>query len=152
MGSRGDNATGDLARYLYRCRRDGREPNKQEAMKFAESEGHSGNTLAKVWRQWAGEGQIKGEATMPDHMDDVPTVHEKLATAKAALDVAWQDLCDWRQFGRLNAMGMFCGTKVPLPDPPQRPTVAGVEATERAIEVIENALAMIAGKRDQGTP
>jgi hypothetical protein len=71
-----------------------------------------------------------------------------LRNAESVLQLCWRDLGEWVQFGRYNAEGIIPGSGEgkrpgPLPDPPQRPTVAGVNHTDQNITVVEEALGWI---------
>lgn len=85
-----------------------------------------------------------GQPCEPEPEDRVRELEAKLASAEAALRLAWDDLSEWRQFANYNVKGLLCGDQMPLPDPPQRPTVYGLEQTEVVLSLVTEAIAAIA--------
>jgi hypothetical protein len=69
-----------------------------------------------------------------------------LDAARTALEAAHQDLAEWRQFARYNVRGEVCGEFVGIPDPPQRPTPAALDATGRVMAQIEKVLGLMADR------
>jgi hypothetical protein len=66
-----------------------------------------------------------------------------LKNCEYVFQVCWRDLKEWHQFGNYNLRGELNGDRLPIPDPPQRPTEAGVNYTDQNIAVVEEMLQFI---------
>lgn len=90
------------------------------------------------------------QAVLDEHDAELARLRRELGEAREALSVAdkslslaWQDLCEWRQFARYNVRGEICFEPGRIPETPQRPTEAGLAATELAIGEVMDAIRVV---------
>lgn len=122
-------------------------PNDKSAIRWAMDELYRLNVELSTWRRESVEeiARLRHElkAQREGMGREIGRLAEACEVANKALSLAWTDLCEWRQFARYNTLGEVCGEPRPIPDPPQRPTKAGLAATELVIGEVMDAIRVV---------